>query len=117
MTTQRGKQGNGSLVEVRPGVWRSRVVTGYVNGKAQQHSETYGGRAGSVTKREATSRHAAHVAAVGAGTVSRRCPDKMFTQGCAENLFIARRRWVRRLPWSTLSITITSAHGSATCPR
>ena len=70
MTTTRGKQGNGSLVEIRPGVWRSRVVTGYVDGRAQQHSETYGGRSGKVTKREATARHATHVAAVGAGAVS-----------------------------------------------
>jgi integrase len=55
---------------VREGVWRSRVVTGYHEGRPVQHAETYGGRAGKVTKRVAQQRHAAHVTAVGVGEVS-----------------------------------------------
>ena len=50
-------------------MFRSRVLTGYANGdktRPQQHTETYA----NVTKREAQARHAAHVAAVGAGNVS-----------------------------------------------
>jgi integrase len=68
MTTQSAATAGGSLKEVRPGVWRSRVVTGYLDGnksRPKQHTQTY-----RATKREAQQRHAAHVAAVGAGAVS-----------------------------------------------
>lgn len=97
----------GSLKEVRPGVWRSRVVTGYLDGdrtRPQQHTETYGGRDGKVTKREAQSRHATHVASVGAGTVS--------TAAGTFGAYLAR--WVdhRSATWAT-----TTARRNATIVR
>ncbi len=54
----------GSLIEVRSGVWRSRVLVGYVDGdrtRPKQHAETYGTTAHPIGKRQAEKLHAAHV--------------------------------------------------------
>ncbi len=54
----------GSLKEVRSGVWRSRVLVGYVDGdktRPKQHAETYGTTTQPIGKREAERLHAAHV--------------------------------------------------------
>lgn len=63
----------GSLIEVRPGVWRSRVLVGYQDGtstKPKQHAETYGKTAQPIGKREAERLHAEHVTKANAAQLS-----------------------------------------------
>lgn len=67
-----GRSG-GSLIEVRSGVWRSKVLVGYKDGdrtRPIQHTETYGTNSAPVGKRDAEKLHAAHVAKADAGAVS-----------------------------------------------